>query len=33
MLSTKEEKHLQINFSKTSGYTKFKITEKELYLV
>ena len=33
MLSTKEEKCLQINFSKDYGYTKIKVTDDDLYLV
>ena len=38
MLSTKEEKRLQITFSKSlfqkiSGYIKVKVTEEDLYLV
>ena len=31
MSSHKEEKHLEIIFLKISGYTKIKVTEKDLY--
>ena len=33
MLSAKEEKWLQINFSKYIGYIKVKVIEEKLYLV